>query len=213
MVLLAVLFAACGSARREVARIGNSSPLGGFMDEPVDGWFLFDANTPVALRTQYAETISWDEDTAFELVHRGSLEADRGFPNTRRGGKLLSFEHVLRGPDRQNRGRRDRNGHHSRRLLPGASAKQAWREVMQVLPPHLPLVRTGALDPDMPHARCVQRLMQGRGSRREAVPVPQPIQRRSSFLFTVSESANTPSYDVFASKLRLPPLNEPMLAN
>jgi DNA-binding winged helix-turn-helix (wHTH) protein/predicted RNA methylase len=40
------------------------------------GWFLFDVNTPLSLRSQYAETIYWDEDSAFKLVQRGSLEAD-----------------------------------------------------------------------------------------------------------------------------------------
>jgi DNA-binding winged helix-turn-helix (wHTH) protein len=42
-----------------------------------DGWFLFDVNTPVALRTQYPPTYYFDEDTTFKLVQRGSLEADK----------------------------------------------------------------------------------------------------------------------------------------
>ena len=41
-----------------------------------DGWFLFDVNTPLSLRTQYPPTYYFDEDTAFKLVQRGSLEAD-----------------------------------------------------------------------------------------------------------------------------------------
>lgn len=39
------------------------------------GWFLFDVNTPLALRTQYDQTY-WFEGPAFKLVQRGSLEAD-----------------------------------------------------------------------------------------------------------------------------------------
>jgi SAM-dependent methyltransferase len=42
-----------------------------------DGWFLFDVNTPVALRTQYSPTYYFDEDTTFKLVQRGSLEGDK----------------------------------------------------------------------------------------------------------------------------------------
>ena len=30
----------------------------------VDGWFLFDVNTPLSLRTQYAQTNYWDEAKA-----------------------------------------------------------------------------------------------------------------------------------------------------
>ena len=40
------------------------------------GWFLFDVNTPLSLRSQYAETIYMDEDATFKLVQRGSLETD-----------------------------------------------------------------------------------------------------------------------------------------
>ena len=39
------------------------------------GWFCFDVNTPVSLRTQYSETF-WMEDKRFKLVQRGSVEAD-----------------------------------------------------------------------------------------------------------------------------------------
>lgn len=39
------------------------------------GSFLFDVNTPLALRTQYDQTY-WFEGPAFKLAQRGSLEAD-----------------------------------------------------------------------------------------------------------------------------------------
>jgi SAM-dependent methyltransferase len=40
------------------------------------GWFLFDVNTPLSLRTQYSQTYYCDENVPFKLVQRGSLEAD-----------------------------------------------------------------------------------------------------------------------------------------
>ena len=43
---------------------------------PSDGWFLFDVNTPLSLRTRYSQTYYSDEDAAFKLVQRGSLEVD-----------------------------------------------------------------------------------------------------------------------------------------
>jgi DNA-binding winged helix-turn-helix (wHTH) protein len=58
--------------RRDLARVLESVSRA----LVVDGWFLFDVNTPLSLRTQYTETIYWDEDTAFKLVQRGSLAAD-----------------------------------------------------------------------------------------------------------------------------------------
>ena len=39
------------------------------------GWFCFDVNTPLSLRTQYPQTF-WIEDKRFKLVQHGSLEAD-----------------------------------------------------------------------------------------------------------------------------------------
>jgi len=39
------------------------------------GWFCFDVNTPLSLRTQYPQTY-WIEDKKFKLVQHGSLEAD-----------------------------------------------------------------------------------------------------------------------------------------
>jgi DNA-binding winged helix-turn-helix (wHTH) protein/predicted RNA methylase len=42
-----------------------------------DGWFLFDVNTPLALRTQYPPTYYFDGAPAFRLVQRGSLEGDK----------------------------------------------------------------------------------------------------------------------------------------
>lgn len=39
------------------------------------GWFLFDINTPLALRSRYVQT-AWVEHPAFTLVQRGSLDAD-----------------------------------------------------------------------------------------------------------------------------------------
>ena len=39
------------------------------------GWFCFDVNTPLSLRTQYPQTF-WLEDKRFKLVQHGSLEAD-----------------------------------------------------------------------------------------------------------------------------------------
>ena len=40
------------------------------------GWFCFDVNTPLSLRTQYPQTF-WFEDKRFKLVQHGSLEADQ----------------------------------------------------------------------------------------------------------------------------------------
>jgi DNA-binding winged helix-turn-helix (wHTH) protein len=42
----------------------------------VDGWFLFDVNTPLSLRTQYPQTFYCDGDAAFRLVQHGAVEAD-----------------------------------------------------------------------------------------------------------------------------------------
>ena len=39
------------------------------------GWFCFDVNTPLSLRTQYPQTY-WIEDKRFKLVQHGSVEAD-----------------------------------------------------------------------------------------------------------------------------------------
>jgi DNA-binding winged helix-turn-helix (wHTH) protein len=39
------------------------------------GWFCFDVNTPLSLRTEYPQTF-WHEDKRFKLVQHGSLEAD-----------------------------------------------------------------------------------------------------------------------------------------
>ena len=39
------------------------------------GWFCFDVNTPLSLRTQYLQTF-WEEHETFKLVQHGSLEAD-----------------------------------------------------------------------------------------------------------------------------------------
>ena len=39
------------------------------------GWFLFDVNTPLSLRTQYAATYFF-EDRSFKLVQRGTVEGD-----------------------------------------------------------------------------------------------------------------------------------------
>lgn len=39
------------------------------------GWFLFDVNTKLSLRTQYTPT-QWVEDREFKLVQRGTLEGD-----------------------------------------------------------------------------------------------------------------------------------------
>jgi DNA-binding winged helix-turn-helix (wHTH) protein len=39
------------------------------------GWFCFDVNTPLSLRTQYPHTF-WIEDNKFKLVQHGCLEAD-----------------------------------------------------------------------------------------------------------------------------------------
>jgi SAM-dependent methyltransferase len=40
------------------------------------GWFLFDVNTPLALRTQHAQTY-WVEHATFKLVQRGTPEPSR----------------------------------------------------------------------------------------------------------------------------------------
>ena len=42
----------------------------------VDGWFLFDVNTPLSLRTQYPQTFYCDGDATFRLVQHGAVEAD-----------------------------------------------------------------------------------------------------------------------------------------
>src|SRR5687767_4526989 len=39
------------------------------------GWFSFDVNTPLSLRTQYAQTF-WVEDERFKLVQHGTVESD-----------------------------------------------------------------------------------------------------------------------------------------
>jgi hypothetical protein len=39
------------------------------------GWFCFDVNTPLSLRTQYPQTF-WEEHERFKLGQHGSLEAD-----------------------------------------------------------------------------------------------------------------------------------------
>ena len=39
------------------------------------GWFCFDVNTPLSMRTEYPQTF-WLEDKRFRLVQHGSLEAD-----------------------------------------------------------------------------------------------------------------------------------------
>ena len=39
------------------------------------GWFCFDVNTPLALRTQYPQTY-WIDDERFKLVQHGRVEAD-----------------------------------------------------------------------------------------------------------------------------------------
>ena len=52
------------------------------------GWFSFDVNAPLSLRTEYPQTF-WLEDKRFRLVQHGSLEADG-----RRA--RLDFEWLLR---------------------------------------------------------------------------------------------------------------------
>ena len=57
--------------RRDLGRVFNavSRALSG------GGWFCFDVNTPLSLRTQYSQTF-WIEDEKFKLVQHGSIESD-----------------------------------------------------------------------------------------------------------------------------------------
>ena len=57
--------------RRDLARVLNAVARA-LSDR---GWFCFDVNTPMSLRTQYPQTF-WMEDKRFKLVQHGSLEAD-----------------------------------------------------------------------------------------------------------------------------------------
>jgi DNA-binding winged helix-turn-helix (wHTH) protein len=57
--------------RRDLPRV-FTAVAGALSDR---GWFCFDVNTPLALRTQYRQTF-WMEHKRFKLVQHGSLEAD-----------------------------------------------------------------------------------------------------------------------------------------
>jgi DNA-binding winged helix-turn-helix (wHTH) protein/ubiquinone/menaquinone biosynthesis C-methylase UbiE len=57
--------------RRDLPRVFNAVARA----LPDRGWFCFDVNTPLSLRTQYPQTF-WLEEKRFKLVQHGSLEAD-----------------------------------------------------------------------------------------------------------------------------------------
>ena len=57
--------------RRDLARVFNSVARA-LRD---GGWFCFDVNTALSLRTQYPQTF-WAEDERFKLVQHGSLDTD-----------------------------------------------------------------------------------------------------------------------------------------
>jgi DNA-binding winged helix-turn-helix (wHTH) protein len=57
--------------RRDLSRVFNSVSRA----LRHGGWFCFDVNTPLSLRTQYPQTF-WIEDKRFKLVQHGLVEAD-----------------------------------------------------------------------------------------------------------------------------------------